>query len=82
MNTKQIQTNKDKPFFCYIANNAPHSPLNLPKKYLDNYKDVEGINDQTKRFFGMISNIDDNFKNLEERLNTLELTENTILIFI
>jgi arylsulfatase A-like enzyme len=78
---KFIETNKDRPFFCYIATNAPHSPLNVPKAYLDKYKDVEGINDQTKRFYGMITNIDDNFKILEDKLAALKLTDNTILIF-
>ena len=32
-----IESNKDKPFFCYIATNAPHAPYNLPKKYYDMY---------------------------------------------
>jgi arylsulfatase A-like enzyme len=34
-----IAKNKDKPFFCYLAFNCPHTPLEVPKKYHDLYKD-------------------------------------------
>jgi len=76
-----IENNKDHPFFCYISTNAPHKPLNLPEDYLKIYENVEGLSDDVKRFYGMISNIDDNFKTLEDKLDELGLTDNTILIF-
>ena len=78
---KFIETNKDRPFFCYLATNAPHGPLNLPKEYFDKYKDNKKLSEQVQRFYGMITNIDDNFKALEEKLAALNLTDNTILIF-
>lgn len=78
---KFIETNKDRPFFCYLATNAPHGPLNLPKEYLDKYKDNKNLTEQVQRFYGMITNIDDNFKALEKKLDDLEITDNTILIF-
>lgn len=76
-----IETNKDNPFFCYIATNAPHGPLNVPEKYLNMYKGVKGLEERFQRFYGMITNIDDNFKRLEEKLDELDITDNTILIF-
>ena len=78
---KFIETNKDRPFFCYLATNAPHGPLNLPKEYFDKYKDNKNLSEQMQRFYGMITNIDDNFKLLEKKLDALGLTDNTILIF-
>ncbi len=78
---KFIEENKDHPFFCYIATNAPHAPYNVPKKYLDIYNDQTQLPENVRRFYGMISNIDDNFKALEDKLNALNLTDNTILIF-
>ncbi|MFI3290644.1 MAG: sulfatase-like hydrolase/transferase [Opitutales bacterium] len=33
---------KEKPFFAYVAFNAPHDPRQAPKEYLDMY-DLEGI---------------------------------------
>jgi len=77
-----IEDNKDKPFFCYISTNAPHAPYNLPEQYYDIYKDQPDLPDRFKRFYGMITNIDDNFKALREKLDALNLTENTILIFM
>ena len=76
-----IETNKDKPFFCYIATNAPHGPLNVPKEYMDMYKNVDGLEEKFQRFYGMITNIDDNFKLLEDKLDALDIADNTILIF-
>ncbi|AWW33308.1 arylsulfatase [Echinicola strongylocentroti] len=78
-----IEENKDKPFFAYISTNAPHAPLNVPKEYLDMYMDIndEELPERFKRFYGMITNIDDNFKRLQEKLDELGLTENTILVF-
>lgn len=75
-----IEENKDRPFFCYIATNAPHGPLNVPKEYLDKYAKTD-VPDDIKRFYGMITNIDDNFARLEKKLADLRLLENTILIF-
>jgi len=76
-----IEENKENPFFCYIATNAPHKPLNLPEEYFNRYKDIDDIEERFQRFYGMITNIDDNFKLLEEKLDALNLTDNTILIF-
>ncbi len=78
---KFIEENKDRPFFCYISTNAPHSPLNLPEEYYDLYKDAGDLPENVKRFYGMITNIDDNFKLLEQKLDELDLAGNTILIF-
>jgi len=76
-----IEENKDNPFFCYISTNAPHAPHNLPEEYFNMYKNIDSIGERIQRFYGMITNIDDNFKILEEKLEELNLTDNTILIF-
>ncbi|MFA6677414.1 MAG: arylsulfatase [Bacteroidales bacterium] len=69
-----------KPFFAYITPNAPHGPLNVPKSYYDIYKNVQ-INDNVRRFYGMITNIDDNFAKLRQELTDLGIEDNTILVF-
>lgn len=76
-----IKKHKDEPFFVYLATNAPHVPLFVPKKYYEIYKDETSITNDQKRFYGMISNIDDNFKLLDDELGRLGLKDNTILIF-
>lgn len=77
-----IDKNKDQPFFCYISTNAPHGPLNVPEEYMDLYKDESVLSEGTKRFYGMITNIDDNFSRLRNKLEELEISDNTILIFM
>ena len=78
---KYIEKNKDKPFFCYISANAPHLPYNVPKEYYNKYKN-EDIPEKMKIFYGMISNVDDNFKQLQDKLRELKLDENTIVVFM
>ncbi len=74
-----IEASRDRPFFAYIATNAPHSPYNVAEKYRSLYagKDVPNAN-----FYGMITNIDENVGRLVGRLKALGLEENTILIFM
>lgn len=76
-----IEKKKDEPFFCYISLNAPHGPYNLPEEYYNLYKDETRIDETQKRFYGMITNIDDNFSKLEKKLETLGIAENTIVVF-
>lgn len=92
-----ITKNKGDPFFCYLAFNAPHTPLEVPKKYHDMYKDkvnlaafpkvgfpIEGkVNlDETAKIYGMITNIDDNLARLFARLDELGIADDTIVIFL
>jgi hypothetical protein len=71
----------DKPFFCYIATNAPHEPFNVEKKYRDLYKD-DTDTDQYARFCGMVTNIDQNFGMLRQKLHEWNIEEDTILIYM
>jgi arylsulfatase len=36
-----IEKNRQKPFFCYLAFNAPHTPLQVPDKYYQKYKNID-----------------------------------------
>ncbi|AUP81676.1 arylsulfatase [Flavivirga eckloniae] len=81
---KFIQSNKEDPFFCYISTNAPHGPYNVPVNYYNMYKDLgdDVLADTQKRFYGMITNVDDNFGKLRSTLKELNIADNTILIFM
>lgn len=76
-----IQNKKEEPFLCYLSLNAPHGPYNVPEQYYDQYKDQTEITETQKRFYGMITNIDDNFSRLINQLEELGIAENTIVIF-
>ncbi|WP_158850648.1 arylsulfatase [Algibacter sp. L1A34] len=76
-----IEAKKDEPFFCYLSLNAPHGPYNVPEEYYNMYKDETAISEKQKRFYGMISNIDDNFSKLLNKLESLGIADNTIIVF-
>jgi len=77
-------------FFCYLPLNAPHTPLDAPKKHtapyeklpLDGPQKYRAGGQGPARFFGMIANIDENMDRLERFLRDTGLRDNTILIFM
>lgn len=70
-----------KPFFCYLAYNAPHSPFQVPDRYFDRFK-AAGFADDVAAFWGMCENLDDNVGRLLARLDELGLSRNTIVLFL
>jgi len=74
-----IEANRDRPFFVYLTTNAPHGPYNVSERYRSLY---EGQDVPNANFYGMITNIDENMGRLLGGLKTLDLEENTILIFM
>ncbi len=74
-----IEADRDRPFFVYLTTNAPHGPYRVPESYRELYADQDVPN---ANFYGMITNIDGNMGRLLDRLKTLGLDENTILIFM
>ena len=76
-----INKNKKNPFLCFLSLNAPHSPFNVPKEYYELYENESDLLESQKRFYGMISNIDDNFGRLHQHVESLGILDNTIIIF-
>ncbi len=71
---------KEEPFLMNLALNAAHGPFNVPEKYEQMYASAP-LTDIQKRFYGMISNIDDNFGRLVSHLKESNQFNNTIIIF-
>jgi arylsulfatase len=36
-----LEKNRNQPFFCYLAFNAPHTPLQVPERYYNMYRDTD-----------------------------------------
>ena len=70
-----------RPFFAYIALNAPHSPYTARPEDAALYSDNTPSRD-VAHFFGMVHNIDENIGRLLSRLDALGLRENTLVIFM
>jgi arylsulfatase A-like enzyme len=80
------------PFCLYLSWRAPHPPIGAPKKYEDMYdaakltqrpnvpKDMDLRADLVK-YYGMISNLDDNIGKLMKALDELGIAEDTIICF-
>lgn len=70
-----------QPFFCYIATNAPHGPLDCPPEYEARYSGKVDSPDVAK-FFGMVANIDDNLGTLLTKLADLGIERDTLVVFM
>lgn len=75
-----IEENQNKPFFLYLAPNAPHGPYRVPEEWAKHYVGIKDV--ANAKFYGMIGNIDHNMGILRRRLKELGIAENTILIFM
>ncbi|MDB4458698.1 arylsulfatase [bacterium] len=78
---KFVETNRDKPFFLYLATNAPHGPYRIDDRWSDPYRQKIKWKNGAE-FYGMIANFDHNMGQLRSKLADLGLAENTILIFM
>ncbi|NUQ62688.1 MAG: arylsulfatase [Pirellulales bacterium] len=79
--TRFLRANRDAPFFCYVAYNAPHSPYQVPDRFFDRFK-ASGLDDAVAAFYGMCENIDDNVGRLLDTLDELGLADDTIVVFL
>lgn len=76
-----ISKNKNKPFFCYIPFNAPHTPHQVPNKYFNKYK-AKGLDNELATIYGMVDNMDENVGRILHYLKENNLEENTIVLFL
>ncbi|MGA2660269.1 MAG: arylsulfatase [Verrucomicrobiota bacterium] len=90
-----ISRQSSRPFFIYLAYNAPHVPLQVPEKYYARYRDADLTvpqsgghpvgrwdHETTARVYAMCECIDDNIGRLLARLDELKIAENTMVIFL
>lgn len=94
MKFMEKSSSENKPFFSYIAMNAPHGPYHdVPEDLKAKYKqkDVSSISigktnekplDNVAGVLAMIENVDQNIGRLFTKLAELDLTENTLVIFM
>lgn len=87
-----IEDNKDKPFFLYLPFNTPHSPMQVPDAYWNEFKEkplkqlYQGEEQEdlkfTKAALAMVGNIDSNVGRIVAHLQKLNLEDNTIIIYL
>ena len=86
-----IEQHKDQPFFVYLPLNTPHSPMQVPDRWWNKFKDTDLTmrhrNPQkektvhTRAALAMCENIDWNVGRIRKKLDELKLTKNTLIIY-
>ena len=90
-----IKKNYHKPFFLYLPFNTPHSPMQVPDRFWEKYKDKklsqigsggrpnnQNQIDHTRAALAMCENIDWNVGRIMKQLKNSDLLENTIVIYL
>jgi len=87
-----IEEHRSEPFFVYLSINTPHSPMQVPDRWWDKFKDKElalfsresdpESIEHTRAALAMCENIDWNVGRLMVKLDDLNLTDNTIVIYL
>jgi arylsulfatase A-like enzyme len=77
-----MEKNLYQPFFCFLSYNVPHHPYQAPEEYFQKYKKRGVTDDKTASVYGMIEHMDSNIGRLLSRLEQLDLSRNTVVIFM
>lgn len=76
-----IKQNRSRRFFVCLPSNLIHTPLQVAPDLAAEF-DAYGLQDSTKKIYGMIRSVDNNFGRLRTALKELGLEENTLLMFM
>ncbi len=76
-----LERPRREPFFLHLTYNAPHTPLQAPEEDMAVFADRHELEPAVRTLYAMIRNLDRNIGRLMERLETLGLDENTLVVF-
>ncbi len=74
-----IEENKDKPFYLYLAYNAPHEPLQATPELLARVPNLTG---RRQIYAAMVLAVDDGVGRIRAKVRELNLENDTLLVFI
>jgi arylsulfatase A-like enzyme len=70
-----------RPFFCYVATNAPHTPLQVEEALVKPFL-AKGLDETTAKIYAMVENIDQNVGKLLSFLKEKNLEQDTMVVFL
>ncbi|MEM0896646.1 MAG: arylsulfatase [Verrucomicrobiota bacterium] len=86
-----MEESGDEPFFIYLPYNTPHSPMQVPERWWNKFKDMEltqkhpkeNTEDKlhTRAALAMCENIDWNVGRILDKLDELGIADNTIILY-
>jgi len=75
-----VRRHPNKPFFLYLAYNAPHTPHQVREKYLGRFTRIEDA--KRRNYAAMVSAMDDGVGLLLSALRELNLESDTLIFFL
>lgn len=76
------QSKSKSPFFLYLAYNAPHTPIQPPRDWLDKVKQREaGIAPDRAKLVALIEHLDSGIGKVVQTLDETGLSDNTLIVF-
>ena len=79
---KFIETNKNKPFFLYLPHYAVHTPLHAKQELIEKYKKKPGSRGHNNpKYAAMIESTDQGVGRIMDKLDELNLTNDTVVFF-
>lgn len=75
-----ISTNKDHPFFLFFPTQLPHGPVSVPEIHPD-FSTNDSLTQIEKEYASMVKMLDDNVGQIMDKLKSLHIENNTIVIF-
>lgn len=75
-----VRRHADRPFFLYLAYNAPHGPLQAPPELQERVRSIEDPRRRT--YAAMVTSLDDGVGELLALLDELGLTQSTLVFFL
>ncbi len=73
------QAGSDRPFFLYAPFNAPHSPLQVPENWLDDYASV--ANENRRVYMAMVAAMDAGIGRILDAVDRIGATDDTLVWF-
>jgi arylsulfatase A-like enzyme len=78
----QKKSTSDKPFFLFLAYNAPHDPIQPPTNWLDKIKKREPDSTfKRQKIIALIEHLDENVGKIIAQLKEQNLYDNTLIVF-
>lgn len=78
--TEIIESNKERPFFVYMAWNAVHAPSQAPQETLDRFANARS--EERRYQAAMTAELDDGIGKILGKLRELKLEEDTLIFFL
>ena len=75
-----IERHRNERFFLMLTPNAPHTPLQATKEYLDRYRHIEG--DSQRIYSAMVAAVDDYVGAVTAKLREHGIEKNTLFVFL